>query len=73
VTRQILLLVQEEYPNPCDPIYHPGKLYIHMDLGEVVEINYPDFALTTPSPPADKAIRPNCRRSHLPIDRDKLS
>jgi hypothetical protein len=27
-----------------------------MDLGEVVEINHPDFALTTPSPQADNAI-----------------
>jgi hypothetical protein len=26
-----------------------------MDLGEVVEINHPDFAITTPSPPADNA------------------
>jgi hypothetical protein len=35
-----------------------------MDLGEVVEINNPDFALTTLSPQADNAILQNCARIH---------
>jgi hypothetical protein len=35
-----------------------------MDLGEVVEINYADLALTTPSPPADYAKRLNFGRIH---------
>jgi hypothetical protein len=36
-----------------------------MDLGEVVEINHPDFALTTPSPPRNNAIHLNCGRIQI--------
>jgi hypothetical protein len=35
-----------------------------MDLGEVDEINHPDFELTTPSPPTDSAIRLHRGRIH---------
>jgi hypothetical protein len=35
-----------------------------MDLGEVVELNNPNFALTTPSPHGDQTIKQNCGRSH---------
>jgi hypothetical protein len=56
VTRKILLLIQEEYPNPCDSIYYPGKSFNFMDLGEVVENNQHDLVLTTPSPPSQNAI-----------------
>jgi hypothetical protein len=38
MNRKFLLLIEEEYPNPCEPVLYPGKLLIHMDLGEVVEI-----------------------------------
>jgi len=43
---QILLLFQEEYPNPCETVCYTGKLHIFMDLGEVVKtfiwiINHP--------------------------------
>ena len=45
-----------------------------MDLGEVVEINYPDLALTTPSPPADNTKKLNCGRIHPSLNKEgKLS
>ena len=51
----ILLLDEEEYPNPCESIYYLGQSVYFMDLGEVVEINHPDLASTTPSPLNDNA------------------
>jgi hypothetical protein len=39
VNRKILLLVEEEYPNPCEPFWYHGKHPQYMDLGEVVEIS----------------------------------
>jgi hypothetical protein len=36
--RPFLLLVEEEYPNPCDSIYYLKQTDYFMDLGEVVEI-----------------------------------
>jgi hypothetical protein len=63
MTRKILLLVQEEYPNPCD-----SELYFDifklMDLGEVVEITHTELALTTPSPLSDNAKWQNSGRIH---------
>jgi hypothetical protein len=45
-----------------------------MDLGEVVEINHPDLALTTPSPKEDNAIMQNCGRIHPSSNKEgKLS
>jgi len=59
VNRKILLLVEEEYPNPCEPVIYSGKLLIPMDLGEVVENNLTDFDSTTPSPHNDLTIKQN--------------
>jgi hypothetical protein len=53
VNGKILLLDEEEYPNPCESIYYMGYSVYFMDLGEVVKINHPDLALTTPSPLKD--------------------
>jgi hypothetical protein len=64
MNRKFLLLVQEEYPNPCDSIYYPVLSVNFMDLGEVVEIHHPEIELTTPSPQADKVSWLNCGRSH---------
>jgi hypothetical protein len=41
-----------------------------MDLGEVVEINHPDLALTTPSPQADNILRLNCGRIHPSLNKE---
>jgi len=35
--KKFLLLIQEEYPNPCEQVKYSGKPDIHMDLGEVVK------------------------------------
>jgi hypothetical protein len=43
MNRKILLLVQEEYPNPCDSDLH-FDIFKLMDLGEVVKV-------ITPPPP----------------------
>jgi hypothetical protein len=64
MNRKFLLLNEEEYPNPCDPVCYREKHHIHTDLGEVVKINNTNFALTTPSPSPDKVIRLHFERRH---------
>jgi hypothetical protein len=39
MNRKFLLLVQEEYPNPCES-EHYFETFKLMDLGEVVESDY---------------------------------
>jgi len=41
-----------------------------MNLGEVVENNYPDFELTTSSPPADKTTKLYFGRIHSSWSRE---
>jgi hypothetical protein len=43
INATFLLLIEEEYPNPCEPVRYSEKHDIQMDLGEVVEINHADF------------------------------